>query len=253
MSKKKDQKKRKAQALFNASNNASYLTQWVQETLFAEKDISEFEGHLDFCWKEYWKDKKYWGDNISSICRISEYAMAKYKKPLTRDDILKAKLLLRKGKSQKILIKRDQRKQKFINLLLPAASESKEKYGVPISVTLAQAIEETGWGSSVKNNNYFGVKGKGKKFTTHEIVGNKRIKLKANFRVYKSVEESVLDHGKLLSSDSRYKSVFEHKDNPFAFCDALQKAGYATETKYTQHLKSIIKGNKLYEYDGFEF
>src|SRR3989338_2197483 len=134
MPNKKDQKKRKAQALFNASDNASYLAQWVRETLFAEKDISEFEGHLDFCWKEYWKDKKYWGDNISWICRVSEYAMAKYKKPLIQDDILKAKLLLQNKKSHKTSTKRDQKKQEFIDLLLPAARKSKKKDAVPISV-----------------------------------------------------------------------------------------------------------------------
>jgi len=253
MPKPKTKNKQKTKPLFNSGNNASYLAQWIRETLFAEKDLSTFEKELDFCWKEYWKDKKYWGDNISWICRISGYAMAKYKKPLTQDDILKAKLLLRNKKSHKTSTKRDQKKQEFIDLLLPAARKSKKKHAVPISVTLAQAIEETGWGKSVKNNNYFGVKGKGKKFTTHEVIGNKRIKIKANFRVYESVEESVLDHGKLLSSNARYKSAFEHQNNPFEFYDELQRAGYATEPKYTQHLKDIIKGNKLYEYDNFEF
>ena len=247
MSKLKGKNKQKIKPLFNSGNNAPYLAQWVRDALFAEKAISMFEGHLDFCWKEYWKDKKYWGDNSSGICRISEYAMAKYKKPLIQEYIVKAKLLLQNKKSHKTSTKRDQKKQEFIDLLLPAARKSKKKYAVPISVTLAQAIEETGWGKSVKNNNYFGVKGKGKRFTTHEVVKDKRIKIKASFRVYESVEKSILDHGKLLSSNSRYKPAFEHKDNPFEFCDELQKAGYATEPKYTQHLKDIIKGNKLYE------
>ncbi|MBI2609110.1 MAG: glucosaminidase domain-containing protein [Deltaproteobacteria bacterium] len=245
--------KKQERVLFNSGDNASYLSKWVKKTLYAEKAKSTFIGHLDFCWKEYWKDTKYWGDNISGICSISDYAMAKNRKSLTKNDVEKAKSLLNTKKIVKKQAKLSSRKQKFIKLILPAAKKSKKRYGVPISVTLAQAAEETGWGDFVKNNNYFGIKGKGKKFTTHEEIEGERIKVKHSFRLYNSAEESVLDHGKLLSSNPRYRLVFKHKDNPFQFVDALYKAGYATNSKYANNLKRIIKGNKLYEYDGFEF
>ncbi|MBI2608682.1 MAG: glucosaminidase domain-containing protein [Deltaproteobacteria bacterium] len=253
MTKSKNKKETKSKILFNSGDNASYLASWVKKTLYSEKQISTHESHLDICWSEYWKKKQYWGDHISGICGIDDYAMAQNRKPLTIDDITKAKALLKKLKPQKKLSKIQKMKQKFIDLMLPAARESKKKYGVPISVTLAQAAEETGWGRSVKNNNYFGIKGKGKPFTTHEVMKGKRIKVKPNFRLYKSVEESVLDHGKLLSSNPRYQKLFKHKDDPFRFCDELKKAGYASEPGYANHLKGIIKGNKLYEYDDFKF
>ncbi|MDD6553473.1 MAG: glucosaminidase domain-containing protein [Prevotellaceae bacterium] len=51
--------------------------------------------------------------------------------------------------------------QNFIEAFAPLAMEQMIKYGVPASVTLAQMIEETGWGKSTicqRDNNFFGIK-----------------------------------------------------------------------------------------------
>ncbi|MFG1173020.1 glucosaminidase domain-containing protein [Erwiniaceae bacterium CAU 1747] len=50
---------------------------------------------------------------------------------------------------------------------------------IPVSVTLAQSAQETGWGKSVKNNAYFGIKGKSPEgnttsFTTSEYIDGKK-------------------------------------------------------------------------------
>lgn len=49
----------------------------------------------------------------------------------------------------------------FIEKLAPAAQESARRFGVPASVTLAQAILESRWGQSGlarEGNNFFGIK-----------------------------------------------------------------------------------------------
>ena len=69
---------------------------------------------------------------------------------------------------------------------------------------MAQGVLETGWGSNVKGNNYFGIKGKGQEFTTHEEVDGLMVKQKNEFRTYDSLEDSVRDYGKLSHEKKHY-------------------------------------------------
>ncbi|MBI2027656.1 MAG: glucosaminidase domain-containing protein [Deltaproteobacteria bacterium] len=238
--KKKSGNKTRSSILFKNGNNSAYLCHWVKKTLHAEKNAEVFKKHLDYCWIDYWKDKKYWGDPIAMLCRLTDYSLAVSKKSLTQDDIENAKGLLET---------RTNTKEKFISLLLEAARESKDKFKIPIAVTLSQSALETRWGKSVKNNNYFGIKGEGEYITTHEVINGKRVKTKSSFRKYESPRAAVLDHGSLLSINPKYKGTFKYKDDPYKFCDELQKAGYATDTEYAKKLQTIIKQNALDYYD----
>ena len=74
---------------------------------------------------------------------------------------------------------------------------------------MAQAVLETGWGSKVEGNNYFGIKGKGQAFTTHEEVDGLMVKQKNEFHTYDSLEDSVRDYGKFLKQNKRYKPLLE--------------------------------------------
>ncbi len=54
--------------------------------------------------------------------------------------------------------------QAFIDQVAPGAIAAQRSYGVPAAVTIAQAIEESGWGQStltVQDHNLFGIKGAG--------------------------------------------------------------------------------------------
>ena len=54
--------------------------------------------------------------------------------------------------------------QAFINEIAPGALAAQQQYGVPAAVTIAQAIDESGWGQSLlatQDNNLFGIKGTG--------------------------------------------------------------------------------------------
>ena len=52
--------------------------------------------------------------------------------------------------------------QAFINEVAPGALAAQQQYGIPAAVTIAQAIDESGWGRSqlaAQDNNLFGIKG----------------------------------------------------------------------------------------------
>ena len=109
---------------------------------------------------------------------------------------------------------------------------------------MAQAILETGWGSKVKGNNYFGIKGKGQEFTTHEELDGLMVKQKDEFRTYDSLEDSVRDYGKFLKENKRYKPLLE-ADSFDEQIEALAGSGYATDSRYGEKVKEIALGDAL--------
>ena len=144
-------------------------------------------------------------------------------------------------------------KQRFINLIKAAAIQGYKKYNILPSLTIAQAILETGWGKASIGNNLFGIKansswkGKVQIVRTHEYISGKKVYIDAKFRDYNSIEESLEDRFKLLSNN-RYKKVVQAKDYKEAARE-IYKAGYATDPQYPNKLIQIIEQNKLYELD----
>ena len=141
----------------------------------------------------------------------------------------------------------------------PEAQAMQKKYNVPASITIAQAILESDWGSSklaAKYHNLFGIKGTGENsqvLTTKEYVNGKWITTKGRFKVYSSWSESIKDHTKLMINGTDYNSqnyqaVTQASDYKEA-AKALQEAHYATDPDYAQKLISAIQTYKLYNYD----
>ncbi|MDO4719615.1 MAG: glucosaminidase domain-containing protein [Peptostreptococcaceae bacterium] len=145
------------------------------------------------------------------------------------------------------------KQRQFIEKILGGAQEGYRRHGILPSLTLAQAILESGWGEHSIENNVFGIKagnlwgGKTKKALTKEVIDGKEIQVEAVFRAYDSIEESVCDHTKLLTLP-RYDPVRKAKDYKEA-CRAVFLAGYATDPKYPEKLIRIIEENRLFEYD----
>lgn len=98
-------------------------------------------------------------------------------------------------------------KENFINEVAPGAVQGWKNYGVLPSLTIAQAILESGWGKSfasiAPNNNLFGIKANGWKaphvfeMETKEYKDGKYTKVKAYFRKYDNWADSVEDHAYL--------------------------------------------------------
>jgi flagellum-specific peptidoglycan hydrolase FlgJ len=120
---------------------------------------------------------------------------------------------------------------------------SYKKYNTLPSVTIAQAILDTGWLKYVKGNNIFGIKWtngcgyESQDFTTHEYIKGVKTFIVCKFRKYNSIADSLLDHGKLLSFN-RYRAVIESKNYKEASHN-LYKCGYCTDAEYPQKLISI--------------
>lgn len=152
----------------------------------------------------------------------------------------------------------DKEKDKLIENMKEISIDNYKKSGVLPSVTISQAILESNWGKSelsAKYNNYFGIKasagwkGKIATFSTKE---NYNDTIKANFRAYDSLEESVNDLGNFLNVNSRYRKngLFDGK-NYIEQAQALEDAGYSTkknskgEAIYADLLIELIKDNNL--------
>lgn len=142
----------------------------------------------------------------------------------------------------------------FINKTLADAKLIKAKYRIPVSVLIAQAALESGWGRDVKGNAYFGIKSHGTsgattQFKTTEFINGKATSLSDSFRAYASFKEAAEDYGRFLTTNPRYKAAFFHTSDPLKFADQLQIAGYATDPRYAAKLKAIITTYNLSEYD----
>ena len=125
------------------------------------------------------------------------------------------------------------------------------------SLTLAQAILESGWGKSElaqKANALFGIKAdsawKGPRYEkkTTEHIDGKQVEITAAFRAYGSWEESIADHAALLRG-SRYKAVQGERDYKKA-CRAVHAAGYATAPDYADKLIKLVEQYGLTAWDG---
>lgn len=104
--------------------------------------------------------------------------------------------------------------QNFIESVAQGAVNGWTKYGVLPSVTVAQAILESGWGQSglsTSAHNLFGIKGSynGQYVTmqTREVYNGQSYYIYDNFRKYANNSESVEDHGNFLYSNSRYANL----------------------------------------------
>jgi flagellum-specific peptidoglycan hydrolase FlgJ len=147
-----------------------------------------------------------------------------------------------------------EQQQRFIDAITPYAQEVQAKYSIPASIAIAQAALETGWGTKVAGNNFFGIKA-GKSWlgatsatATHEYVDGVRTSMTDRFRAYDSLRASVENYGSLLARSTRYTEVVA-ADNAFEAADALQEAGYATDPKYAEKLKQIIESRNLTRFD----
>ena len=125
--------------------------------------------------------------------------------------------------------------------------------GVPASITMAQALHESQYGTSdlaTGAKNHFGIKCKsyweGMTYYHKDDDRDKRGKLiNSCFRAYESVFDSYIDHSNFLMHTAHYQHLFENDKTDYeSWAHGLQSSGYATDPLYA--LKLI---NKIEKYD----
>jgi flagellum-specific peptidoglycan hydrolase FlgJ len=149
--------------------------------------------------------------------------------------------------------------EQFIGSIAQAAVESADRTGVPASVTIAQAILESYWGSSRlarEANNYFGIKAQTQGgtagsiwFSVWEVIGGRNVMQNQAFRAYTTVADSFVDHGLFFAQNGRYAGAMAVKDDPRAFARMINQAGYATDPSYASKLIGLMDRYNLYRYD----
>lgn len=154
----------------------------------------------------------------------------------------------------------------FIKAAVPGAQRSDRETRVPASVTLAQAILETGSGTIAAGaNNYFGIKatavakqpgvyqwgvnGVGCVLRkTQEVMGGRSVTTIGAFRAYEGLSESIEDHGARLLANDVYRGAFQYTEKPEKFARVIARY-YATDPSYGDKVVAIMRSEKLTRYD----
>lgn len=133
----------------------------------------------------------------------------------------------------------------FIQALMPSAIEASKRTGVDPRIIVAQAAQETGWGRSAPNNNFFGIKSHGQSgggtFETTEYVNGQPVRVRDSFRGYESPEASVMGYADFLLENPRYRPMMQAQGLD-AQLEQLGLSGYATDPGYANSVGSIARG-----------
>ena len=108
----------------------------------------------------------------------------------------------------------------FINSIWDIAQFVEDVYQIPIELTIAQACQESGFGTSnlCRNEcNYFGIK----------------------YFKFNSKEECFLKYADILTAKACYQNL--QPKNLQDWFEALECCGYAGDKQYTKRLEKIIK------------
>ncbi len=149
-------------------------------------------------------------------------------------------------------------RQNYIATYKRIAMDEMERVGVPASIKMAQALLESGAGTStlaLQANNHFGIKcGKnwnGKTMYRKDDDYDDKGKLIAScFRKYESVSSSFRAHSQFLLDNRRYAFLFELDPTDYkGWARGLKKAGYATSSTYANKLIQLIEEYELYLFD----
>lgn len=148
----------------------------------------------------------------------------------------------------------------WINELAPYARQMQEQYGVIASISIAQAILESDWHTSVLStqyNNLYGIKAdvgqKSVVLPTQEFENGEWLTIQGRFAAYDSWQQSMRAHAELLYhgtswNAAQYQHVLAAKDYQTA-ATALTKDGYATDPTYAEKLVNIIQTWHLSRFD----
>lgn len=152
--------------------------------------------------------------------------------------------------------------ENFLRLVMPIAKRVMSKTGLPASVSVGQAIVETGYGKSAlaKNAlNYHGIKAgfgggdllpvsdfpewTGRFYSLYDDEPNP-----SRFMIFDKIEDSFCTHDRWFCFWEHYHSYFAYAKDPYLFLKSISKH-YATDSGYFDKVWSAIKKHGLTEID----
>ncbi len=156
------------------------------------------------------------------------------------------------------LSKLSRQREEFLRGLLPAAQRVAARYGLPVSVLLAQAALESNWGRSRlarEARNLFGIKAVSRHTESVTLPtceygadGRRRVE-SARFAVYADVEDCLGDYARLLAYAPRYAPARAVADDPFAFAEQVAACGYATDPAYGKKVCALMRRYELTRFE----
>lgn len=147
---------------------------------------------------------------------------------------------------------------KFIERFLPVAEKVSDETGIPALAMIAQSALETGWGTKVKGNNYFGIKGKKQLIRTREVLKSNKKKFHTIFSIkklasgkyeydvltwfdaYSDPIDSFRAYAAFIKRNKRYKKALI-KSTAKDYLIEVAKAGYATSENYEKTLLRVLQ------------
>ena len=132
----------------------------------------------------------------------------------------------------------------YINKYDSLAVEVMNTYGIPASLVLGVALQESAAGTSKlcrTKHNHFGVKGRVKSSKTKSGYVNA-------YRSFDSDVAAYLHFGKMISSKKYYAGLRNSMDY-MKWLKAMKAANYATSTSWISHVDKMIKRYDLTRFD----
>jgi flagellum-specific peptidoglycan hydrolase FlgJ len=165
--------------------------------------------------------------------------------------VLHPNMAVKRGVDPSIVEEKLENCRRYVERFAKVALAEKKKYGIPVSITLAQGLLETNAGASslsTESNNHFGIKCKPKCIgcTCKNYADDDQYDM---FRVFDTAWESFRAHSLLLNND-RYRHLKKNEMTDYqAWARGLKKAGYATDPHYADKLIQIIEALDLDQFD----
>ncbi len=154
-----------------------------------------------------------------------------------------------------------EQREEIIAWLAEYAVHEQSYSQIPASITIAQAILETGWlktDTTIRRRmiydakNLFGIKGRGSagsvNMPTWEVENGKKVTINAKFRAYRSYAESFADHTKLLLKSHYYKNALPYRHDPRRYITEVARR-YATDPHYAEKIWKIVVAYNLTRFD----
>lgn len=139
------------------------------------------------------------------------------------------------------------KQQQFLVMAAGAAVASERATKLPATLTVAQAVWESGWGSRMPGNNCFGIKpdhhGSGVQyFVSNEFINGAWRKESEAFEKYDTLADCFNDHARLITQGAPYQEAWERflQDGDVDGVAARVSKVYGTDPQYAEHMLNMM-------------